>query len=210
MGTILHFPRHARTSAGPRAANSAKSSAVNPCFWAVSVRNSGSHHSAGMRRSGAVHLRTAHTPAPISAASASGESHSATISRKLETMEGCLGHLVPNCKPIVSQDCELGLRQNVPMVPASAYKREFTLRVRWARHARGWGPSEMAELLKIDQGKYKQYERRSLMPHYLVPEFLRLCLIDYSWLATGIGRAPVGEPPTQKRRKPRKLKRVAA
>jgi len=72
----------------------------------------------------------------------------------------------------------------------SAYKREFTTRIRRAREARGWKQQEMADFLDIRQDKYKQYERRSFMPHYLLPKFCKLCAIDLLWLFTGHGHGP--------------------
>lgn len=232
---LLQFPKtkivhrdHAPTADGcgdalvvSRAASAARSSAVKPARRAVSVPRIDAHHSAGMvSRCG--HLRTAATPAPISAASASADGQSPTTSRNeaMDRIECFLGQLVLNSKAMLSLDPQKVSGQNVRMADgaaASAYRDHFARRVVWARVARGWNQTQMAEFLGIDQGKYKQYEtgRKSFLPHHLVGKFCDLCLIDERWLFKERGKGPamsweqvmVMLPPARPKR--RKKKRVA-
>ena len=78
-----------------------------------------------------------------------------------------------------------------------AYRKEFTKRVRRARNARGWKQQQVADFLNVPQDKYKQYEGRSLMPHYLLPTFCTLCGVDVLWLFTGTGRGPTEITPIE-------------
>lgn len=207
MGKVIkvRFRRHARASARSREAKPARASAVSPAFCAVSVFRIWTHHSAGMlSRCG--HLRTAATPAPISDASASGESHNPTTSLKDEGMDGNLGQSVLNSKANVSfdyanlpvlQSCMLGDQAK------TVFKQEFTKRVALARVGRNYTQAQLADKLGMEQDKYKQYERRSLLPHDLIPRFCELCDIDTAWLFTGRGLAPrlEVERPAPKKRK---------
>lgn len=204
---LLMFPRrrahgdHAPTMEGcvvwldgARAAKRASSSAVTPACLAVSVLNREAHHSAGIvSRCG--HLRTAETPAPISAANASGEGHSPTTSRKEQIIGPFLGQSVLICKPTLSRDGADFCGQNVPMANASAYKAAFMERIRDARTARGLTQEGIAILLGITQDTYKQYETRSYLPHQLVPRFCLACGIDPAWLFDADGKLAAKAPP---------------
>lgn len=64
----------------------------------------------------------------------------------------------------------------------SAYKRAFLTRTAEARSKAGLTQEEIATLLNIPQDKYKHYEKRSLLPHYLVPAFCIATRIDPAWL----------------------------
>jgi transcriptional regulator with XRE-family HTH domain len=71
------------------------------------------------------------------------------------------------------------------------YKQEFMRRIAEARIARGWKQWQAAEALGMSQDKYKQYETRSLLPHYLIPRFCLVMRIDPEWLVTGKGQKPI-------------------
>lgn len=74
------------------------------------------------------------------------------------------------------------------------FKQLFTERVKTARVATGLKQWQVAELLGIPQDKYKQYEGRSLLPHYLVGRFCIVCRVDPVWLMTGKGQKPLRVP----------------
>jgi DNA-binding XRE family transcriptional regulator len=71
------------------------------------------------------------------------------------------------------------------------YKQAFTDRVKAARGATGMKQWQVAHALGIPQDKYKQYEGRSLLPHYLVGRFCILTRVDPEWLMTGKGPKPL-------------------
>lgn len=68
-------------------------------------------------------------------------------------------------------------------------------RVAAARAALGWKQWQMAEALDMPQDKYKQYEKRSLLPHHLIRRFCLISRIDMEWLLTGRGKMRLGELP---------------
>ena len=81
------------------------------------------------------------------------------------------------------------------------YRRRFCFRVRWAREAVGLNQTEMAARLGIPVGQYKHFEggRCTLMGHHLVQTFLDETHVDYAWLSTGNGRAPLRPPPVDEK-----------
>lgn len=97
------------------------------------------------------------------------------------------------------------------------FKQDFTQRVAQARIARGWKQWQAAEALGMSQDKYKQYEGRSLLPHYLIGRFCLVTRIDPNWLVTGRGEkpaqplklAPDAEPMPTTRHRPKRKKRAA-
>ncbi|MDB5579806.1 MAG: hypothetical protein JWR80_4982 [Bradyrhizobium sp.] len=91
------------------------------------------------------------------------------------------------------------------------YKRHFIERVKAARVARGYTQHDIAELLDIDQGNYKQYETRSFLPHDLVPRFCLACGVDCMWLFSAKGKGPQMLPqPREIKKKPPSRKTAKA
>jgi transcriptional regulator with XRE-family HTH domain len=89
----------------------------------------------------------------------------------------------------------------------TSFKDQFTARVAYARHKAGYTQATMAEALGLGapdeaggQGKYHKYEKRSMMPHHLIPQFCSLCDVTVGWLYNG----PVVERPVEKRGRKRK------
>lgn len=74
------------------------------------------------------------------------------------------------------------------------FKQAFTDRVKAARIATGMKQWQVADSLGIPQDKYKQYEGRSLLPHYLIGRFCIICRVDPVWLMTGKGQKPLRPP----------------
>lgn len=68
------------------------------------------------------------------------------------------------------------------------YKQAFMARVAAARTRLGWKQWQMAEALDMPQDKYKQYEKRSLLPHHLIRRFCLIARVDMEWLMTGRGK----------------------
>ena len=191
---IIAFPHRHQHGVASRAASDTSTSAVTPASRTLGASSSAPHQWSGMR-SLCCHLRAADTPAPMSAAMASGEGHSPMMERNetIADMPQRIGQFVPNGKPNVSHDCEIHLGHCVPMGKSKAktvFKDEFTARVKTARLSRNWTQGDMAEALGMEQGKYKQYEGRSYLPHELVERFCLIVACDISWLYTGQGAAP--------------------
>lgn len=76
----------------------------------------------------------------------------------------------------------------------SAYHDGFIQRVKQAREASGYSQEVMAGLLGMQQGTYKQYESRSLLPHYLFERFCLITRCDIIWLVAGKGRFTQSRP----------------
>lgn len=73
---------------------------------------------------------------------------------------------------------------------SKVFKKAFTARVRSARINAGYTQAELGVLLGLGtpqdaQGRYKQYEGRSLLPHALIPAFCLATGATYEWLFTG-------------------------
>jgi transcriptional regulator with XRE-family HTH domain len=70
------------------------------------------------------------------------------------------------------------------------FDNSFVRRVKEAREAMGWTQAFMAESLGIPLERYKKYEQRSLLPHYLIARFCQLTSCDIHYLMTGEHRPP--------------------
>ncbi len=69
--------------------------------------------------------------------------------------------------------------------PLSKFTIDFVARTKLARKRSGLTQVEVAEILRIDQGTYKQYETRSPLPHRFVAAFCAATHTDAHWLFTG-------------------------
>ena len=202
MGIVVRFSRvHARASSQStksdlRAAKATNVSAVTPALLATEVAKIGDHHSAGTL-SRCDHLVTVGTLAPMSDAIASLESQSRINSRKdviCEAISKVIGQSVLKCKAILSLDRKLSIGHTVQMSDSETeteYKQRFMARVAAARIARNLKQWQIAEALGMPQDKYKQYEKRSLLPHHLIGRFCILTSVDPVWLVTGRGQKPL-------------------
>ena len=72
----------------------------------------------------------------------------------------------------------------------SEYQKAFTARTKQAREAR-YTQDALANILGIFQDTYKQYEKRTLLPHYMISKFCAACGITEKWLLTGKGQRQV-------------------
>jgi hypothetical protein len=90
-------------------------------------------------------------------------------------------------------------------------KLAFIRRVRTAREARFDTQKPMCTILGIEQGVYKQYETRSLLPHRYLLKFCAATGVELEWLLTGEGVGPAVQPlPTPRKRKQKQAKQKAA
>ncbi len=214
MGMIVRFPRrHVRDSAGIRAASRVNVSEVTPAAIALSVASSTDHHSAGIL-SRCHHLEIAAARAPRSAAIVSRKGQSSMMDRNEigSVIDLHIRQQVLKSKDILSGDDGKALGHNVLMKDGKStkeFKDQFTARVAYARHKAGYTQATMAEALGFGppddpsaQGKYHKYEKRSFMPHALIPRFCDLCNVTTGWLYSG---PPVARPVEKRGRKPKPL-----
>lgn len=192
MGMVVAFrDRHGRASAEAvsstgraRAARRVSMSDVTPASLAVEVAKRAAHQSDGTL-SRCHHFETREAVAPMSAAHASRVRQRSSTARnepgsEQSVMLEPLGHLVLKNKPLLSRDCgERGPVKSEPMneQAASQFRERFIAAVKRAREVK-FTQEKIAELLDMPQDKYKQYESRSLLPHYLVSKFCIACGIS--------------------------------
>ena len=87
--------------------------------------------------------------------------------------------------------------------PELDFNSSFIRRVKEARETMGWTQAFMADSLGIPFERYKKYEQRSLLPHYLVATFCELTGSEIHYLMTGERRSPPSlfGPPLNRRRR---------
>jgi DNA-binding XRE family transcriptional regulator len=95
------------------------------------------------------------------------------------------------CGPVTAG---AGTRTMCPMGKATTpgqFKRDFCKRLAAARVMRGYDQAEFAKLLGLLPNTYSKYERRSLLPHYLVAQACEILEVDVSYLfgATAVPKA---------------------
>ena len=102
-----------------------------------------------------------------------------------------LGPIVLNVKANMSHDiaAPFGDARAMSKEAQTQFETEFKSRVKMAREDKGLSQVQMAKALGIDQGKYKQYETRSMLPHEYIEQFLLVTGKTYEWLFTGRGKA---------------------
>lgn len=58
-------------------------------------------------------------------------------------------------------------------------------RVRTLRESLDWSAEIMAEALGVPAARYRKYEKRTNLPHYLIPRFARLTGYSVEYVLTG-------------------------
>lgn len=111
-----------------------------------------------------------------------------------------LRQFVLNGKTIMSGDCGEPLGQPVLMNKAQArskFQADFLGRTLAARKLKYESGREMAVALgwgAEQQATYSKYESRTPLPHYLIPQFCKICAVKVEWLVTGEGPGPAWQP----------------
>jgi ribosome-binding protein aMBF1 (putative translation factor) len=70
------------------------------------------------------------------------------------------------------------------------FNEAFIARVKRLREERGWTAERMAANLGIPAERYRKYEYRTPLPHYLVEPFASLVERDIEYMLTGRSTAP--------------------
>jgi transcriptional regulator with XRE-family HTH domain len=65
------------------------------------------------------------------------------------------------------------------------FNRALFERVRELRQARGWTAEEMATALGITADRYRKYESRTPIPHFLIERFALIVGRDLDYVLTG-------------------------
>lgn len=202
MGIVVEFC-HARSSTD---ASRARTSAVSPDSLAREVASTERHHRSGIL-SRCHHLETWAGEAPTSAAHSSRVGQSSTTSRKepkRSFMDDVLGQIVLERKHKLSHDTQKNPAQIVLMDKDAEKRFNLVLaaRVRAARIGISGDPKnprftqeKLAQLLRINQGTYKNYEKSRPMKHYLIATFCDLCGIKVESLFAPIQAPDVSKTP---------------
>jgi DNA-binding XRE family transcriptional regulator len=114
-----------------------------------------------------------------------------------------IGQFVLSCQDTVSQD--RWTKRNYP--PRVVINNEEALfndalcaRVHRLRNERGWTAAQMATALGIPPERYRKYEYRSPLPHYLMERFALIVGRDLEYVLLGRA-APVRIEQAESRRK---------
>ena len=83
-----------------------------------------------------------------------------------------------------------GSRRTTP----TGYKAAFIRRIRDARKAIDYTQERMAQELGVPQDQYKHYEKRTILPHHLIPAFCKITGFHPWFILTGqpAARCPGG------------------
>ncbi len=65
------------------------------------------------------------------------------------------------------------------------FNEAFIARVKRLREDRGWTSEQMATALGIPPERYRKYEYRSVLPHYLIEPFAMIVERDLAYMLTG-------------------------
>lgn len=65
------------------------------------------------------------------------------------------------------------------------FNEAYIARVKRLREDRGWTSEQMATALGVPPDRYRKYEYRSLLPHYLIEQFATIVERDVSYVLTG-------------------------
>lgn len=205
MGVIIEWPRHARASAsadrsgaGLACINAKTSKVTSSKPRRAAITTKGAQYSPPIRpRCAHLLIAVAEMSSPSARKSSdmtSSEGHFSTTARGVSNMPDTLGPFVLNVKANTSYDFERDFSQISRMAERMTESEEeaaFIGRVRAARMARFPKQRPLYELLRIDQGTWKQYEKRTPLPRRYIPDFCRATGVSMEWLLTGEGEGPV-------------------
>lgn len=115
-----------------------------------------------------------------------------------------IGQYVQPCQDTVSQD-----RWTVRPYPRrvvinneeARFNDELTKRVHRLRNERGWTAEQMATALGVPPERYRKYEYRSPLPHYLMERFALIVGRDVEYLLTGKMTRSLATVPENRRKR---------
>lgn len=71
------------------------------------------------------------------------------------------------------------------LMTPTEFRKAFVGRVRQIRESLGWSPTHMAEMMNVEIESWRKYEKRTPLPHHLIPKFCLLTGVDVWYLFTG-------------------------
>lgn len=104
-----------------------------------------------------------------------------------------IGQIVPLVKAPVSKDfAECGWHYSSMTIwtREQEFNEAYIARVKRLREERGWTSEQMATALGVPPDRYRKYEYRSLLPHYLIEQFAAIVDRDVSYVLTGRAAPP--------------------
>ncbi len=99
-----------------------------------------------------------------------------------------IGQIVPSCQDTVSKDIWTPPPYRWDMAFQSdeaIFNESLCARVHKLRNDRGWTAQQMATALNVPPERYRKYEYRSPLPHYLLGRFALIVGRDIEYLLTG-------------------------
>lgn len=81
------------------------------------------------------------------------------------------------------------------------FNEALCARVHRLRNERGWTAEQMATALGIPPDRYRKYEYRSPLPHYLIEQFATIVGRDIEYMLTGKATRAPALAEVEKRRK---------
>lgn len=119
--------------------------------------------------------------------------------RRLDKSSGyASGKIGRYCREDMGREPEMASGHNVRM----AFDREaqfndaLCARVKALREARGWKQDQMATALGIPYDRYRKYEYRTPIPHYLIEQFAEIVGRDIDYVLTGKSAVRRRGPPS--------------
>lgn len=88
----------------------------------------------------------------------------------------------------------------IEWIDEAEFNDQLCARIQRLRVERDWTQAQMATAIGVPFERYKKYESRSPIPHYLIPRFAQLVDYDVTYVMTG--------KPAHQARGPRKLVRT--
>lgn len=121
-----------------------------------------------------------------------------------QSVPSCQGRNVPSLGDNVSTDFRPGfceIRRMIDWIGEEEFNQKLCARVARLRSEREWTQEQMAAAIGVPFERYKKYETRSPLPHYLIPRFALQVDRDVAYVLTGKAAETV-------RRGPRRLVRT--
>ncbi len=114
-----------------------------------------------------------------------------------------IGHIVQAVKPTMSKDIGTPWRHNRRMTGISEellFNEALIARVHRLRNERGWTAQQMATALGVPAERYRKYEYRTPLPHYLIERFALIVGRDPEYILLGKVASRRAPPPENVRK----------